>query len=79
MKLNDFLNDLSELSYRHGIAISGTPELFLMLHEDYQSAYECNADSRLSFGPKANARSGQSSVPAEGPEPAPVLASVSNH
>lgn len=78
MKPHDFLRDLSELSYQHGIAIAGSPELFLMQYEDYQSAYECDADSRLSFGPKTNARSGQSSALAEDQELAPVLVSVSN-
>ena len=45
-----FLADLSELSYKHGVAIAGTPVLFVMGREDYESAYSLDEESNLSFG-----------------------------
>jgi hypothetical protein len=45
-----FLRDLSDLSRRHGIAITGSPTLFVMERDDHQYDYRANDDSVLSFG-----------------------------
>jgi len=34
-----FLCELSELSWKHGVAIGGEPILFVMAREDYDCAY----------------------------------------
>ena len=49
-KANAFLAALTELSIQHGVAIGGTPVLFMMEREDYDSAYSIDAESNLSFG-----------------------------
>lgn len=49
-RANAFLAALTELSIEHGIAIGGTPVLFMMEREDYDSAYSIDAESNLSFG-----------------------------
>jgi hypothetical protein len=45
-----FLAELTELSKRYGIAITGKPVLFVMEWEDNNSAYFADAESNLSFG-----------------------------
>ncbi len=45
-----FLNEITELSIKHGIAITGDPVLFVMEHEDYNSRYKADRDSKLIFG-----------------------------
>lgn len=57
-KTDGFLRDLSDLSYRHGIAIGGDPVVFVMGPEDYQLSYSLDGDSRLSFD--ASQRAGES-------------------
>ncbi len=49
-RANAFLAALTELSIQHGVAIGGTPVLFMMEREDYDSAYSIDAESDLSFG-----------------------------
>ncbi len=50
IKANEFLSALTELSVLHGVAITGTPILFMMEREDCDSAYSIDAGSNLSFG-----------------------------
>ncbi len=45
-----FLAALTELSIQHGVAIGGTPVLYMMEREDYDSSYIIDAESNLSFG-----------------------------
>ena len=47
---NAFLAALTELSIQHGVAIGGTPVLFMMEREDYDSSYSIDNESNLSFG-----------------------------
>ena len=49
-KANAFLEALTQLSVQYGVAITGTPVLFMMEREDYSSAYSIDAESNLSFG-----------------------------
>lgn len=44
-----FLAALTELSAQHGIAIGGSPVLFVMEWEDMALAYQADAESRLSL------------------------------
>jgi hypothetical protein len=46
----EFLADLTELSMKHGIAIGGTPVLFVMEGDDYRFAYRLDDQSNLSLG-----------------------------
>jgi hypothetical protein len=45
--LQAFLVALTELSAKHGIAITGKPVLFLMGQEDYPYSYHADEDSVL--------------------------------
>ena len=45
--LEAFLTGLTDLSRQTGIAISGSPELFIMEAEDHAFAYTADAESRL--------------------------------
>src|SRR3546814_1345811 len=45
-----FLSELTELSRRYGIAISGESALFVMEWEDLRSSYSSDTESKLSFG-----------------------------
>ncbi len=49
-RANAFLAGLTKLSVQHGVAITGTPVLFMMEQEDYDSAYSIDDESNLSFG-----------------------------
>jgi len=42
-----FLSELTNISHKHGIAISGEPETFLMERDDYAYSYACDDSSRL--------------------------------
>ena len=42
-----FARDLTELSQRYGVAISGSPELFLMEADDFALNYICDGESRI--------------------------------
>jgi hypothetical protein len=46
----DFLHDLTELSRKHKIALSGDPILFVMEPVDMQLEYRADDDSVVSFG-----------------------------
>jgi hypothetical protein len=45
-----FLEILTKLSAKYGVAIAGEPVLFLMEPEDYESRYSTDGESRLTFG-----------------------------
>lgn len=45
-----FAAELTELSLKHGIAIAGSPMLFVMEPEDRLYAYRVNGESRLTLG-----------------------------
>ena len=45
-----FLNELTELSSKHGIAITGEPVLFVMEPEDRQFSYRMDEQSRVTLG-----------------------------
>ena len=45
-----FLSELTALSMKYGIAITGTPVLFVMEPEDYEFPYRIDGDSNLSLG-----------------------------
>ena len=47
---NAFMVALTKLSIQHGVAVGGTPILFMMEREDYDSSYSIDAESNLSFG-----------------------------
>jgi hypothetical protein len=49
-KVEHFLSELTELSDKYGIAITGKPVLFLMEKEDYAFAYRADDESNLSLG-----------------------------
>jgi len=49
-RANEFLTMLTDLSIQHGVALTGTPVLFMMEREDYDSAYSIDDESNLSFG-----------------------------
>lgn len=46
----EFLRELTELSAKHGIAITGEPILVTMVWEDRASNYSMDAASNLHFG-----------------------------
>ena len=50
LKIEQFLSELTELSDKYGIAITGSPVLFLMQKEDYAFAYRADDESNLSLG-----------------------------
>jgi hypothetical protein len=45
-----FLSDLTALSAKHGIAIGGTPTLYVMEREDYDYGYQADNSSTLQRG-----------------------------
>jgi hypothetical protein len=45
--LDAFLSDLTEVSRRHGIAIDGDPQLFVMDSEDFWFGYAADEADRL--------------------------------
>ena len=45
-----FLSELSSLSAKYGIAITGEPVLFVMEREDHALSYRADEESRLSLG-----------------------------
>ena len=45
-----FLRELTEISLRHGLAITGSPVLFVMEPEDRAFSYRCDDESKLSLG-----------------------------
>lgn len=44
-----FVDDLTALSHKHGIAIAGQPVLFVMEKDDYGLAYYMNSDGNLTL------------------------------
>ncbi len=49
-KTRQFLSELTEISAKYGIGITGKPVLFMMEKEDYQSAYRIDDEGNLSLG-----------------------------
>lgn len=49
-KLASFLSELSDVSLKYGIAITGSPVLFVMEPEDRAFAYRADEDSNLHWG-----------------------------
>lgn len=47
--LNEFLRELTDLSHRYQIGIAEEPVLFIMEPEDRDIAYQCDAESRLTY------------------------------
>ena len=45
-----FLNELTELSLKYGVAIAGNPILFLTEPEDRQFSYLMDEESRVTLG-----------------------------
>ena len=48
--IEDFLNDLTEISRKHGIVVGGRPILCFMERAEYQTIYHLDEDNRLSLG-----------------------------
>ena len=51
-KIARFLSDLTELSRKHGVGITGESVLFLMQtgpESDYESSYKADSESHLLF------------------------------
>ncbi|HKT20400.1 MAG TPA: hypothetical protein VJR47_20260 [Stellaceae bacterium] len=48
--IEDFLNDLTEISRKHGIVIGGRPILCFMERIEYQTIYRIDDDNLLSLG-----------------------------
>ncbi len=46
-EVDKFASELSELCRKHGLAIAGQPELFIMERDDYQLIYKVDDQSRL--------------------------------
>ena len=44
-----FLKELTEISFRFGLAITGAPFLFLLEPEDYDRCYRVDATDRINF------------------------------
>jgi hypothetical protein len=42
-----FLVDLTDLTHKHQIAVSGQPVLIVLEREDYALQYECDAEGHL--------------------------------
>lgn len=42
-----FADSLTELCLKHGVGITGEPELFVMQPEDYELSYKVDENSRL--------------------------------
>jgi len=49
-KASAFIAELTELSAKYGIALSGKPVLFVMQPEDFAFSYRMDNESNLSFG-----------------------------
>jgi hypothetical protein len=49
-KLTEFLDELSELSAKYGIGITGDPVLFIMEKDDFAFSYRADAESNLTLG-----------------------------
>lgn len=47
--LDAFLRELSDLSRKHGLGITGAPTLFIMEPVDWQLSYCSDANSNLSL------------------------------
>ena len=45
-----FLRDLSDLSRRHGLALTGDITLFVMEPDDFGLSYQADAESAVSLG-----------------------------
>lgn len=50
LAIDSFLKELSEISYRHGLAIGDRGEVFLMEEDDYESRYYLQSGDYLGFG-----------------------------
>ena len=48
-QLQEFLRDLTALSHRHGIGITGSPTLFLLERDDFALGYGCDEKSKLTL------------------------------
>lgn len=48
-KLRQFLNELTNLSHRYGLGITGDAILYELEREDSERNYHCNDDSELEF------------------------------
>lgn len=48
-KLRAFLDELTELSHKHGLGITGYPALFVLEADDTERRYSCDDDSQLEF------------------------------
>lgn len=44
-----FLRDLSEVSYKHGLAVGDDGEIFIMEEADYESCYHSTEGGFLKF------------------------------
>jgi hypothetical protein len=49
-KVAAFLQELTDLSRKHKIALNGYPTMFVMEPEDMGTEYVCDDDSIVSFG-----------------------------
>lgn len=47
--LPSFLKALASLSHKYGYGISGSPEIFVMEHDDRDRIYRTDPHSRLEF------------------------------
>lgn len=48
-KASDFARDLTEISRRHGVGISGEPTLFMLEQDDVNLRYDVDDESRLTL------------------------------
>jgi hypothetical protein len=48
-RLNIFLNDLTELSLKHGLGINEGGVLYELESDDYERRYSCDEDSKIDF------------------------------
>lgn len=48
--VDTFLAELTELSRKHGLGITGEAVLFVMEYDDNPHAYHMDDESRLAFG-----------------------------
>lgn len=42
-----FVRELTDLSHKYGIGITGSPALFLLDRDDFALAYDCDDQSKL--------------------------------
>ncbi len=42
-----FVRELTDLSHKYGIGITGSPVLFLLVRDDFALAYDCDDQSKL--------------------------------